>query len=120
VVPEAELVSTEHGLVPKGQGWFVLNARETQWWARNGRGFLCEFEGAVDEAAQPHDCGVERETTDAGEAYAASPMADWSATTRAGYPNSSQRTTRRPASVRWSPNRYVPERRRRRHVAVPV
>ena len=36
---------TEHGLVPKGQGWFVVNAREAPWHARNGRGFLCEFEG---------------------------------------------------------------------------
>jgi uncharacterized cupin superfamily protein len=44
-------VSTEHGLVPKGQGWFVLNARETQWWDRKGRGVLCEFEGAGFEGA---------------------------------------------------------------------
>ena len=51
VVPESELVSTEHGLVPKGQGWFVLNARETQWWERKGRGVLCEFEGAGFEGA---------------------------------------------------------------------
>ena len=27
---------TEHGLVPKGQGWFVLNARDAQWWEREG------------------------------------------------------------------------------------
>jgi uncharacterized cupin superfamily protein len=51
VVPESELVPTEHGLVPKGQGWFVLNARETQWWKRKGRGVLCEFEGAGFEDA---------------------------------------------------------------------
>lgn len=51
MVPEAELVSTEHGRVPKGQGWFVLNARETQWWERPGRGALCEFEGAGFEGA---------------------------------------------------------------------
>jgi uncharacterized cupin superfamily protein len=51
VVPESELVSTEHGLVPKGQGWFVVNARETQWWKRDGRGVLCEFEGAGFEGA---------------------------------------------------------------------
>ena len=51
VIPEAELVSTERGLVPKGQGWFVLNARETQWWERPGRGVLCEFEGAGFEGA---------------------------------------------------------------------
>ena len=51
VIAEAQLVSTEHGLVPKGQGWFVLNARETQWWERRGRGVLCEFEGAGFEGA---------------------------------------------------------------------
>jgi len=51
VVTEAQLVPTELGLVPKGQGWFVLNARETQWGARKGRGFLCEFEGAGFEGA---------------------------------------------------------------------
>ena len=51
MVPEAELVTTEHGLVPKGDGWFVVNARETQWWERGGRGVLCEFEGAGFEGA---------------------------------------------------------------------
>src|SRR5215212_8550052 len=50
-VPEAELARTENGLVPKGQGWFVLNAREAQWWERPGRGVLCEFEGAGFEGA---------------------------------------------------------------------
>jgi uncharacterized cupin superfamily protein len=51
MVPESELVSTEHGVVPKGQGWFVVNAREAQWWERDGRGALCEFEGAGFEGA---------------------------------------------------------------------
>ncbi len=51
MVPEAELITTEHGRVPKGQGWFVLNAREAQWWEREGRGVLCEFEGAGFEGA---------------------------------------------------------------------
>ena len=51
MIPEAELVSTENGLVPKGEGWFVINARETQWWSRPGRGVLCEFEGAGFEGA---------------------------------------------------------------------
>jgi uncharacterized cupin superfamily protein len=59
VVPEAELVSTEHGLVPKGEGWFVLNARATQWWERPGRGVLCEFEGAGFEGALDfHQLGI--------------------------------------------------------------
>jgi uncharacterized cupin superfamily protein len=51
VVPESQLVLTEYGLVPRGQGWFVLNAREAQWWDRGGRGVLCEFEGAGFEGA---------------------------------------------------------------------
>jgi uncharacterized cupin superfamily protein len=51
VIPEAELVVTENGLVPKGQGWFVLNARQAQWRERVGRGVLCEFEGAGFEGA---------------------------------------------------------------------
>ena len=45
VVVQAQLVETERGLVPKGDGWFVLNARETQWWMRSGLGTLCDFEG---------------------------------------------------------------------------
>ena len=48
---EGVLVATERGLVPQGQGWFVINARETQWWERPGRGVLCEFEGAGFEGA---------------------------------------------------------------------
>ena len=36
MVAEARLESTEHGLVPKGDGWFVLNAREARW--RHGQG----------------------------------------------------------------------------------
>jgi len=31
VVPEAPLESTESGLVPRGEGWFVLNACEARW-----------------------------------------------------------------------------------------
>jgi hypothetical protein len=45
VVVQAQLVETERGLVPKGDGWFVLNAREAQWWKRSGLGTLCDFEG---------------------------------------------------------------------------
>ena len=44
VVVQAQLVETEGGLVPKGDGWFVLNAREAQWWKRSGLGTVCDFE----------------------------------------------------------------------------
>jgi len=45
VVPEAQLESTEHGLVAKGDGWFVLNARDAVWGVSEGRGTYSRFEG---------------------------------------------------------------------------
>ncbi|HUP33758.1 MAG TPA: cupin domain-containing protein [Gaiellaceae bacterium] len=42
---EAPLRQTEHGLVPEGDGWFVVNAREARWFERGQRGVLCRFEG---------------------------------------------------------------------------
>jgi uncharacterized cupin superfamily protein len=45
MVPESPLESTEHGLVPKGNGWFVLNAREAPWRSGPGRTSVCDFEG---------------------------------------------------------------------------
>jgi hypothetical protein len=45
---EASLDRTEHGLVPKGEGWFVLNARDSRWYYVAGRGAFCDFEGEQD------------------------------------------------------------------------
>jgi uncharacterized cupin superfamily protein len=49
VVPESKLEKTEHGLVPSGEGWFVLNMRYAEWRHVNGRGAVCivgdDFEG---------------------------------------------------------------------------
>lgn len=45
IVPEAPLERTEYGLVPKGEGWFVLNAREARWRDRGPGGAYCGFEG---------------------------------------------------------------------------
>ena len=45
MVPESRLESTEHGLVPDGEGWFVLNARDARWWPSEGRGAYGSFEG---------------------------------------------------------------------------
>ena len=71
MAPEAQLVATEHGLVPKGQGWFVLNARETQWWRREGRGVLCEFEGAgFDGATDFEQLGINLTVLGPGEPMA--------------------------------------------------
>ena len=38
MVPEAKLERTEHGLVPQGDGWFVINARDAVWRPCEGRG----------------------------------------------------------------------------------
>jgi uncharacterized cupin superfamily protein len=31
MVPEAPVEQVDHGLAPKGEGWFVVNARKTRW-----------------------------------------------------------------------------------------
>jgi uncharacterized cupin superfamily protein len=48
MVPEARLGSTEHGLVPQGEGWYVLNGREARWRQAEGRGAVCGLEGEHD------------------------------------------------------------------------
>jgi hypothetical protein len=45
VVAAAPLDDTEHGLVPRGDGWFVLNARDARWHHLSGHDALCVFEG---------------------------------------------------------------------------
>jgi uncharacterized cupin superfamily protein len=71
MVPESPLEPTENGLVPKGQGWFVLNAREAQWWERPGRGVLCEFEGAgFEDAADFLQLGINVTVLGPGEPMA--------------------------------------------------
>jgi uncharacterized cupin superfamily protein len=49
MVPKAKLEKTEHGLVSKGEGWFVLNLRDAEWRHADGRGAVCvaldDFEG---------------------------------------------------------------------------
>jgi uncharacterized cupin superfamily protein len=48
VVPEAALEQTEHGLVPTGDGWYVINARESRWYHAEGRSAFCDLEGDQD------------------------------------------------------------------------
>ena len=45
MVPESRLAPTEHGLVPEGDGWFILNAREACWREGEGRGAISVLEG---------------------------------------------------------------------------
>jgi uncharacterized cupin superfamily protein len=45
VVPEAPFEQTEHGAVATGEGWYVVNARDTRWYHAEGRGAFCDLEG---------------------------------------------------------------------------
>jgi uncharacterized cupin superfamily protein len=49
MVAESELQKSAHGLVPKGEGWYVLNMRDAEWRHADGRGAVCvvldDFEG---------------------------------------------------------------------------
>jgi uncharacterized cupin superfamily protein len=48
MTPEAPLERTDGGLVPAGEGWFVLNASEGKWLHGEGRGARLGFEGETD------------------------------------------------------------------------
>ena len=46
MVPEAPLEQTDAGLVPAGEGWFVLNVRDARWFDAGELGFGASFESA--------------------------------------------------------------------------
>jgi uncharacterized cupin superfamily protein len=48
VVPEAPFQDTGIGIRANGEGWFVVNARESPWREIEGRGAAMSFEGATD------------------------------------------------------------------------
>jgi uncharacterized cupin superfamily protein len=56
VVPEAPLERTDAGLVPAGEGWFVVNARAARWFENEDFGASTVFEG--DEAAAFPQLGI--------------------------------------------------------------
>jgi len=64
VVPEARLARTENGLVPEGEGWFVVNAREARWWHHETFGSSVTFEG--DDARFP-DFGINIQVLQPGQ-----------------------------------------------------
>jgi uncharacterized cupin superfamily protein len=63
-VPEARVEETEHGLAAQGEGWYVVNARDTRWWYVEGRGAFCDFEGDQDFP----QIGINVQSLAAGEA----------------------------------------------------
>ena len=67
MVPESRLESTEHGLVPHGDGWFVLNGREARWLHVPGRSAICEFEGAFEGEQDFLQLGINLTVLEPGE-----------------------------------------------------
>ena len=59
---EAQLDQTENGLVPKGDGWFVVNAHDARWWHHDTFGSAVTFEG---ETAFP-DFGINIQVLEPG------------------------------------------------------
>jgi len=76
MVPESRLESTEQGLVPKGDGWFVLNAREARWFHAEGRSAICAFEGEFEGEQDFLQLGVNLNVLEPGEFMA---MYHWEA-----------------------------------------
>jgi uncharacterized cupin superfamily protein len=67
VVLEAPLERGEAALVPAGEGWFVVNARDVQWVAFAGSGVSTRFEGPDVHFA---DLGIGLEVLGPGEPMA--------------------------------------------------
>jgi len=45
-ITEAKFKETEHGLIPDGPGWYVLNAKDAVWIKHPKFGEACTFEGS--------------------------------------------------------------------------
>src|SRR5579875_3081916 len=43
-MPEARLQDAGSGLAPAGEGWFVVNLRDAEWWESTTFGASCAFE----------------------------------------------------------------------------
>jgi uncharacterized cupin superfamily protein len=64
VVPEAPLERNDAGAYPAGDGWFVINARDAQWFDSDGLGYYAPFEG---ETARFDQVGVNIAVLEPGE-----------------------------------------------------
>jgi len=58
VVPESKPERTEHGLVPTGEGWYVLNMRDAEWRHAEGRGAFCVVLDQFEDQRRAEQLGV--------------------------------------------------------------
>ena len=76
MIPESKPEQTEHGLLPKGEGWFVLNMRDAVWRHVDGRGAVCLVLDDFENAPQAEQLGVNPFVLSPGEPMA---MYHWEA-----------------------------------------
>jgi quercetin dioxygenase-like cupin family protein len=70
VVPEAKLEQTAHGLVPRGDGWFVLGLRDAEWRHAEGRGAVCIALDDFENVRRPVQLGLNPFVLEPGEPMA--------------------------------------------------
>lgn len=73
---ESKLEQTEHGLVPRGEGWFLLNMRDAEWRHAEGRGAVCVMLDDFEGERRPAQLGVNAFVLRPGEPMA---MYHWEA-----------------------------------------
>jgi uncharacterized cupin superfamily protein len=76
MVPEAKLEKTEHGLVPQGEGWFVLGLRDAEWRHVDGHGSVCVALDDFENVRRSEQLGVNPFVLEPGEPMA---MYHWEA-----------------------------------------
>jgi uncharacterized cupin superfamily protein len=54
-MPEAPLEDAGSGFAPVGEGWFVVNVRDAEWWRSDTRGAACRFENEYGDAPVEFD-----------------------------------------------------------------
>ena len=62
---EARLVEKHGGLIPEGEGWYVVNARDSRWWGNEKFGLITSFEG--DDGARFEEFGINIRVLEPGQ-----------------------------------------------------
>ena len=70
MVAESRLERTELGLVPRGEGWYVLNLRDAEWRHADGRGAVCVVHDDFEGWRAPRQLGVNPFVLQPGEPMA--------------------------------------------------
>jgi quercetin dioxygenase-like cupin family protein len=70
MVSEARLDQTEHGLLPKGDGWYILNLRDAVWRHADGGGAVCIVHDDFENMRRSEQLGFNPFVLAPGEAMA--------------------------------------------------